>query len=195
MAKSKTEKHSIRNNVIAGVIILIIAAISTELAGWLPTVLKWFSDCTSWIAGVLVKRVTLPVWPLVIGGVLTLPTIIRIIGAIIRRKEPWKEYTEDEFHNMTWRWRYYGDEPVGLTAFCPIDETQVLWVIRFGRGAPNSVDFRCETCGRILEEIEGTQSHIQSMICRQIDRKLRTGEWKHAVETGRAADTATNDES
>src|SRR5205085_9824089 len=41
--------------------------------------------------------------------------------------------------------------------------------------------FTCEHCGERLCESEGNKEYVLSKVFRQIDRKIRNGDWKHAV--------------
>jgi hypothetical protein len=75
---------------------------------------------------------------------------------------------------MVWRWRYseVGSGLDSLWCFCPNDETQLVYVEDYDR-----VWFECETCRKRFGPLSGDKDHVLSMVKRQIDRKIRTGEW------------------
>jgi len=75
---------------------------------------------------------------------------------------------------MVWRWCYSetGHRVESLWCFCPHDDTTLVHREEYDR-----VSFECETCHRRFGPLPGDRIQAISMIIRQIDRKLRTGEW------------------
>lgn len=172
---STPERHAIRNSVIAGLLLAII------LGSWsyLSIVFGWLGDAVSWVGGVLAYQVPLPVWLLILIGLVSLPAIVFLIFWLFPLN-PWRRYTQDRFEGMIWRWQYdSNDRPTNLVAYCPSDDTSLLWTsAEWG----DTVNVLCETCGKNYGALFGDIRDVQERIERQIDRKLRTGKWKSVVD-------------
>lgn len=64
-------------------------------------------------------------------------------------------------------------------AFCPTCDTQLVMVRNMFFGECVSTSFRCERCGTTSgEQKDQTPERILGMVQRQIERNLRTGDWK-----------------
>ena len=72
-----------------------------------------------------------------------------------------------------------------MACFCPQDDTQLIFKL------PGVVDtlatIECESCGKIYGHYDGSQQNLISAIKRQIDRKIRSGEWREVVAKGAGA--------
>lgn len=171
-------KHPIRNNVIAGLIVLFVVAVLSQVWGTFPAVLDSLSTAATWVGAVLTFQVSLPVWLLIVVGLAILPTLRWLISLL--RREPWRKYAQDNFEGMVWRWDYVRGRPRNLVAYCPEDDTAILWT---KDAFVQKVSFRCETCDRGFGTIVGGVQYVRDKIERQIERKLRGGEWKSVVAT------------
>ncbi len=128
---------------------------------------------------------TLPNWQLLLLGLLALAAPLWLTVALYRRLGPaWRRYREDHFLGMRWRWNYKGDKPQEIRCYCPEDDTQLTY--HYSQ-TDNEVHFRCETCERIYGSFAGDVSYVRGVISRQIQRKLRTGEWQTPQTNGAAA--------
>ncbi len=103
----------------------------------------------------------------------------------LRRKTPsWKDYKEDRFYGMLWRWSYWGREVIDLWCFCPVCDT----VLVYGEDRHvGTTTFSCETCNRLTGQEAGDKDYVFAKVKRQIDRKIRTGEWSKALESTQRA--------
>ncbi len=101
------------------------------------------------------------------------------LGTTVARRlaAAWRGYRMDEFLGIRWRWRYRGDMPTAIDAFCPADDTQLIY--HYSQ-SDNEVLFRCETCNREYGSFAGDAGYVRGIVRRQIERKLRTGEWQEA---------------
>ena len=191
MPKTNVERHSIRNGIIASVVSgLLLAAIFS------PTFRKWISlfITTTWklITGTwdyLLASVAVPRCVLGLLILLSLVTLFRAVRPLFKSQavaEPtWQSYTQDEFFGMVWRWDNYSRDPINsMRAFCPRCDTMLVYSEHvWSSDLASSTLFTCDTCGRQIAELEGSMSHVLGKIGRQIERKVRTGEWKRAIES------------
>lgn len=154
-----------------GALILIAAG----LAVFVPQV----RHATVWFAAqataFLNAEFTLRGWVLALVVVAFMPSIA---AGLRHLADLWaggrKRYREDHFLGLRWRWRWRRGRPVDIWCYCPDDDTQL--VFRYSQ-ADNEVTFQCETCGRRYGSFAGDYSYVRGLIRRQIDRKLRSGEW------------------
>jgi hypothetical protein len=94
-----------------------------------------------------------------------------------------RAYTTDTFFGVVWRWTWTRGRPIGsddLNPYCPKCDR---WVTlqeedRYGNDFTHVV---CEACG-IDSVREGTRHQFRHEVIREIDLKLRNGEWKKAVK-------------
>ena len=63
--------------------------------------------------------------------------------------------------------------------FCPVDDTMLVFKLPFNITEVASI--RCETCGTVYGHYESSREELISTIKRQIDRKIRSGEWREVV--------------
>ncbi len=107
-----------------------------------------------------------------------LPTLRWIVSLFL--PEPKWKYKQDNFEGMVWRWHYVGGRPTNPVAYCPHDDTAIVW---------REDDYRmwvlgwCETCRRGFGKFDGGMNSVRGKIQRQIERKLRVGEWKSVVDS------------
>ncbi len=125
---------------------------------------------------------TIPNWQLLVLGLLALAAPAWLTVILYRRLGPaWRRYREDDFLGMRWRWNYKGGEPQEIRCYCPEDDTQLTY--HYSQ-TDNEVHFRCETCERIYGSFAGDVSYVRGVIRRQVQRKLRTGEWQMPAANG-----------
>ena len=132
---------------------------------------QWLADAT-----------TVANWQLLILGLLALAAPTWLTVVVLRRLTPaWRRYREDHFLGMRWRWDYKNSQPQNVRCYCPEDDTQLTY--HYSQ-TDNEVIFRCETCERIYGSFAGDVSYVRGVIRRQIQRKLRTGEWQPREANG-----------
>lgn len=125
----------------------------------------------------------MPVWLFVAlalaTALLILLGVVRLVRASSPQEPTWHDYTSDRFFGMVWRWSFSSSGHVGEPwCFCPLDDTVLVGVLDH---YPDRVRFRCDTCRGEFGPVDGDRDEAIRKVMRQIDRKLRTGEWKQAV--------------
>lgn len=169
------EKHPIRN----GIAVIVVGGLILAAVIWLiPVVGKALLSVLGWLWRQMGSRLVVARWLLMFLMVIVPVTLLGLLRWWRARKQPdWTEYTQDDFFDIVWRWRYSYDSstPTDVEPFCPKDGTRlVYWV--------DMREFRCETCGRKFEVREAQDMrHMRGMVERQIRRKLDTGEWKRVL--------------
>lgn len=136
----------------------------------------------------LASKYSVPVWLLLIGVLWILFTLYAVVRRILieaRQPQPDTHYFQDTFLGLTWRWTYSNQTINPPFCFCPSCDTLLIWDITIseqyiahfeGKSAVTSI--KCEHCHRELYHGDGDQRTIQAQVVRQIDRKIRTGEWQ-----------------
>ena len=87
----------------------------------------------------------------------------------------WLEFKEDQLHGMKWRWRYNpsGNGIVDLKCYCVCDDTPLECHEQYCE-----VVYECKTCKHIVGPIKGDHEQLLRSVQMQIERKLRTGDWR-----------------
>ena len=171
------EAHPIRNNVIATLIAAAILAGLAQIGPVRPFLDRFLFSPLLAVWRWLVHSVPVPVWLLVALAVLALATVIRIVVAQLKSRSPhWLDYRADRFLGVHWRWTFSAGEVSRITPFCPIDDTLLV-----GDNGYKSFNLRCETCAQTWGPFEGDGHSLTGTIRRQIERKIRSGEWQSVV--------------
>ena len=90
-------------------------------------------------------------------------------------------YSKDYFLNAKWTWHYNRGVPAGIWAYCPRCDTQLVYSEYYDSGS-NRIRLECEHCNSTLVSEVGSRDYLVAKIARQIDRNIRTGEWKKHVQ-------------
>jgi hypothetical protein len=103
------------------------------------------------------------------------------------RKDNHNRFTQLNIGGVVlWRWRFISNNPTGLTPYCPTCDSQLVFDIEYSSTYPVTVQSTvliCERCNRnhpVLRE-DGTYEGIVKRVSREIDRLIRTGEWRRHV--------------
>lgn len=93
------------------------------------------------------------------------------------------DYTEDHFHGVVWRWNYplFGNIPQDIWCYCPFHDLQLVY-----RYESNNTLLYCEDCKRDLCSMQGDKDDVIAQISRQIDKKIRTNEWRLVLQKDNA---------
>ena len=181
---SSSESHTIRNGIIIAVVSALIIGIATSVLGFIPIIFKWLTGIWFLISS---TSITIPLWVLLILGILSLSTIYRIFRPIFHRKsnEPsLLKYNQDIFFGVVWRWSYnYDDEPIldTINCFCPQCDTRLVYS-KEGFAHETKLHVLCETCQQKITSFDTDEvSRVRAKVARQIDRKIRSSEWKSVV--------------
>jgi predicted membrane protein len=172
------EKHPVRNSVFA----TVIGGLLLALLLWLiPGLWAWLVTVIAQSYNFMISTVIIPVWLLGVLILAILPTLILIIVLIVAMRKgqklpEWLNYTTDYFDGMTWRWEYFENSVNNLRCYCPNDDTLLI----HSRGY-ESITFHCETCRREFGPFKGDRDYILAKTERQIERKVRNGEWEKTL--------------
>jgi endogenous inhibitor of DNA gyrase (YacG/DUF329 family) len=174
------DKHSsITSQVIAGVVVAaIIGAVS-----FIPGVFKWLEEAASSIWSHLRGTSELSNWSLYLLALMSIHTLVYWIARVTQPKGPnITEYNQDTFLGVTWRWSYISGHPVNAWAFCPHCDTVLVYSEGSQFDPTQQTVLTCETCGRDVLRHDGSKNYLVEKIHRQIDRKIRSGEWLSVVK-------------
>jgi len=180
----ESETSSIKTNVIAGLITAsIVGAISfiPGLWAWVwAIILSSWSDFWAHIK----STHEVPSWMLYLLTIPTLRWLYQIALSTydgLTSKEPRQSsYVQDRFFGVTWRWHYVSGHPSGIWAFCPACDTQLVYSFSY-ESLQQTIHLHCETCRHDLLRETGDKDYLVAKAHRQIDRKLRNGEWRSVV--------------
>jgi hypothetical protein len=191
MSKTNVERHSIRNKVIGGVLSgLILAAILY----FVPTFTHWASLLIARVWNLiaatwhyLLASVAVPRCILGLLILMSLVTVVRVIRPLFKSQgvaEPtWLSYSQDNFFGMVWRWDSTSRNPLDtLRPFCPSCDTRLVYSMDVrSHDFTTLTGFICETCQKEIAKLEGDRDYVLAKVGRQIERKIRNGEWKQAI--------------
>lgn len=183
---SENSFKSIRNGAIASVISGIILLTVPILRGYVVSFLSWFWSGVVWCWEALTASYALPGWAWLAIFILALVGSINIYLTLkVEPEEPqFKSYIEDLIHGAKWRWSWVGNQVSNVWCFCPRCDATLVYDDSSCRSLysdVNKTDFICENCGRsvVASITGGDMDYATSAIRREIDRRLRTGEYKN----------------
>ena len=188
---AEKETHSIRNGIIATVIAGIL------LSFW-PAVRKLFVIAVSsaWYAVKIIPKTIadnyeIPGWLILLFIALSVPTCIRIIATVRRKKGPgvFELYRRDLLFGVIWEWSYSGERIINLNCMCPRCKGELVYqehhkslrITRYN-DEPDNIKLICEKCGEISGKLMGQMAFALGTVEREIRRKIRTGEWKNSIK-------------
>jgi len=167
---------------------LVLAALLYVSRHWIPPAFRWlmgvFGAAWSW----LVSSHAIPGWLLLslsLCGVWCFFCIIAKFRSPPTPAEPHqRDFAEFEFLGVLWRWHYDSYGAIhSLVSFCPVPLCDMQTYGRPGRyfgPSSQATTYPCERCGHTAE-IDGSQEAIESRVIREIQRFLRSDEWKKYI--------------
>ena len=184
MAKGE---RNIRNNVIAGVLATLIAS---GIIAFVPVVRDFVLRLAGQSLGLLqyLKRpVALPLWLVALLCLGSVCFALLVAAFLVSRRAPRPSqeesslnYRKDEFGGVVWRWRMESDfEPYTISAFCPVCDMQLEAQTELYGYAPSTY-FTCDKCHYRSQPFNMDPGELQAFMLREIQRRLRTGEWRQA---------------
>jgi hypothetical protein len=164
------------------VIIAVTSAAILYAAAFIPGLYHWLLHALAAVVRFLAQPLIIARWIFFLVCLFSIPTLYLLFRPLTRRspREPdFTAYRADTFFGIVWRWNYSSQgNPQNLWCFCPRCDTQLVYSEdRY----PDRTQFLCEHCDQKLHELNGTKDYALSQVIRQIDRKLRGGEWKNAI--------------
>ena len=92
---------------------------------------------------------------------------------------PWKNYTEDEFQFMQWRWKLTSEAtPYDIRAFCPACDYE-LDIHPIGHYLEPRTRYMCN-CGNTSQEVRLYHESVLEQVTKMIEQRIRTGGWRQA---------------
>jgi hypothetical protein len=169
----KIWKDSIVSNVLGGVITAAILGIATYLGGLWPTI----ATVASKIISLMAASTLVPNWLLVPLCLLAAYGVFILLAARYRRARGpnWRDYRQDTFSDIVWRWRYstYDNSVRDLTAYCPRCDTQLLQAQKSSMPYhPSQTIYHCRRCN-VRTEIRQNVNDVLTDVSLEIDRKRR----------------------
>ncbi len=182
---SENSFKSIRNGAIASVIAGIILLAVPVLRGYVVSFLSWLWSRVVWCWGALVASYSLPGWAWLLIFILAFVGLINIYLSLKGESEEpeFKSYIEDFVYGAKWRWSWVGNQISNVWCFCPRCDATLVYDDSSCRNLysdVNKTDFICENCGHsvVASITGGNKDYATSAIRREIERRVRTGEYK-----------------
>lgn len=174
---SESSSSSITSRVVAGVLLAAVLWGAT----FIPGLFAWLSIKAGLLSTHLGYPSELPNWGVYLLVITSVPSLMLLINAIKKDKgQSITEYTQDHFWGLNWRWSYIGDQPHDPWAFCNTCDTCLVY-LESGVYKQKAISLHCETCESKLLEQDGDKQYLIDKVHRQIDRKIRTGEWINVI--------------
>ena len=165
----------------------LIGSAILYLASFVPGLYPSIWNCLKRVGGWFVSSTPTPNWLLILLSFLSLILIIMVLCRTFIREEHTiteDNYTEDQFHGIRWRWRYGRSGIWSVVPFCPGCDMQIHPRSDYGGNyypRQEGSKFTCDHCGSFDQFVSVETRHLEDAIIRQIQRKLRTGEWRNVV--------------
>lgn len=176
---------SIRNGAIASVIAGIILLAVPVLRGYVVSFLSWLWLGVVWCWKALIVSYSLPGWAWLLIFILALVGLINIYLALKDESEEpeFTSYIEDFIYGAKWRWCWLGNQIYDVWCFCPLCDATLVYDDRSCRSRYYDIkktDFICENCGHnvVASITGGDKDYAVGAIRREIDRRIRTGEYR-----------------
>ncbi len=180
--KNKPLKHR-KGLIIGGVISSLIAGV---ILNCFMKIWQFVRSTLEWLWGLIMYRVTLPIWALLLvlalfafltvgyikqyikGSIKESLSIDSMINAYVNK------YTEDNFFDALWSWIWRNSKPQYLRPYCPNPNCDTPLVCQVYKSNENvEYELFCETCGYKTERKPGNLYDLENKVLRQIERKVR----------------------
>jgi len=128
----------------------------------------------------LATQYDFPQWVVLVSFLALILMFIFIVVLFIKILEPkYKQYKQDMFEGMLWKWNYKGDRIIDLWCYCPtcqnmlhVDDENCRATVNLG---DKTTFFICPTCGeREIGRIKGgDRNYALKVVIRAILAKIR----------------------
>ena len=164
-----------------GVIAVIAAGITTAKGAW-QSVWAEIIGAFLWLG----ETSAIYNWLWLLWAIVTLIVMGMIAIAFVQNRTmetvSFKEYNEEVFFDVQWRWQYADTMIVNLTSFCSNCDYQVFADSGLPYGASQPTVFQCEDCEYSPKPIDCSASELESRVKRSIHKRLRNGTWRNVVD-------------
>jgi len=127
-----------------------------------------------------------PNWATYLGCLSSVVLVVYLVWRYLDdRKNSHRRFKELQYLGTIWRWKSMSDLPRALRPYCPTCQSLLVYEELGGRfgSQSQSVVLHCEQCQTIPTEQPGTWKYLQARVAREIQRLIRTGEWRQHVTT------------
>lgn len=176
---------TIRNGAIASFVAGIALLIVPDIRGYLVSFLGWLWSGVTWCWDALFLSYAIPGWAWLIVIIFSVTGFLTLFFAIRKNltTPEYSSYTEDYIKGAIWRWRWAYNKITDLWCFCPSCEAVLVYDDSSCRSLYSNAcktDFICENCNHsVITSISGgNKSYAVGAIEREIDRRIRTNEYK-----------------
>ena len=177
---TKSSFKTIKNKVIAGVLITVIVGIlsiiKTNYNQFLTGIIRlWKALCAPY---------SLSGWIWLLVFVLALFGIINMYFFFCKKnkKADFKSYIEDNIWGIKWRWEWIGNKISNIWCFCPICDGELVYNDRPDSWTyiQHKTDFICENCNHQMKASikGGNKNYAIDAVKREVYRKIRTNKYK-----------------
>jgi hypothetical protein len=126
-------------------------------------------------------------WPNWTAYAVGIPSAVAVVYLgwryLDNKKNSHRRFKELPYLGSIWRWNSLSDLPNALQPYCPSCQGLLVYEELGGRygNQAQSVALHCEACQTIPTEQSGTWKYLQARVAREIQRLIRTGEWRQHV--------------
>ncbi len=180
-------KTGIISTVIGGLILALILNQIDSVSFFLESILDFIWHILTLIYEYLIDPIAVPGIFIYAGILIVIFYMIRLLKRSDAKKETsnltngpdFLKYNEDMFLGVKWRWKYDNMNTLDRVAsFCPVCDMQLICNTTYD-GIRS--DLKCERCNRIHYSHNGDYDDIESRVEMEIERNLRTGDWKKRI--------------
>lgn len=182
---AEKESSALKVEIIAGTVSTVIGGI---ILGGFPNFRASIMNGLAWIWKTLAGAYVIAGWYLGLLGLLALVGALHLVFRFwpqaVANQPDYFRYTEDVIYNVRWRWRYARTLSAASGVFVLDVTPNWSMVTELGTSTtpspkPTSI---CENCDQVMTTIkDGDQNYAVAAVKREIDRRIRTGEYKRAL--------------
>lgn len=172
----------------------ILGVLGAVVAGWIVewlTPVAVFAAVWNWLAAMASNSWSWAWSPATVPRLIWYTLLMFVALAVVRsirsslRKTAipsFHTYKQDRFEGAIWRWNFTANgRIVDVIPHCPTCD-MVLTYVSDHWSFHDEFDLACEHCGvRKGRTHHCKPHHLEDLITRKVERKIRTGEWKEAV--------------
>jgi len=192
---AEKETNQIRNGIIAGVVVTILASFWPAARNLFVSTLGWIWGAVKLFVKMIVDNYEIPGWLILIFIALAFPTCIKIIRTKREKKEPgvFELYRSDLLFGAIWEWSYDGERITNLNCMCPKCKGELVYQKHYKSlritgydDEPDNIKLICENCKEVRGKLLGQMDFAIGTVEREIRRKIRTREWKESIKANLA---------
>lgn len=178
------KKDGIGSEFIKGIGGAVGAAVCLWIASWYEPFWKTFSGFMQLGWRKLMAQSQWPNWSAYLVSLLAAISLLRwAFKAWSSRKDSLSRFHQLNSVGSVWRWNVISSHPIALQAYCPECDMRLVYEETGGRftNEAQTVVLRCEKCDVVRTSEPGDMKYLNNRVSREIDRLIRTGEWRRHV--------------